>query len=94
MATCISATQVLLSTRSFIGTSSRRNVQYPDLLDVGGMGPCKVAVQFRSSVFSKNRGTKPPAKPMAAYKAASAAVARWLAETTFEQPTLADCEGR
>ena len=63
----------------------------PDLLHFGDMGPCKVAVQFRSNVFSKHRGTKPPAKPMVAFKAASAVVARWLVETTFVQPAVADC---
>ena len=63
----------------------------PGLLQFGGMGCCKVAVQFRSSVFTHNRGTKPPAKPMAAFKAASAVVALWLAETTFEEPTVTEC---
>ena len=64
----------------------------PGLLDVFGMGFCKVAVQFRSSVFSKNRGTLPPATPMVAFKAASGVVARWLVHTAFAQPTVADCE--
>ena len=64
----------------------------PPLLDFGSWGPCKVAVQFRCHVFSGHRGTKPPAKPIAAFQAASAVVARWLVETPLRLPGKADCE--
>ena len=64
----------------------------PPLLDFGSWGPCKVAVQFRCHVFSENRGTKPAAKPIAAFQAASAVVARWLVETSLRLPGKADCE--
>ena len=63
----------------------------PDLLDFGGMGPCKVAVQLRCSVFKRNRGTNPPASPIIAFQAASAVVA-WLVEAELRLPSLAECQ--
>ena len=69
-----------------------RGLEQPPLLDFGSWGPCKVAVQFRCHVSSENRGTKPPAKPIAAFQAASAVVARWLVETPLRLPSEADCE--
>ena len=66
----------------------------PDLLDFGEMGPCKVAVQLRCSVFQKNRGTVPPASPIIAFQAASSVVASWLVECPLRLPTLTECESR
>ena len=53
--------------------------------------PCKVAIQLRCEVFKANRGTKPPAKPMNVFKAASAAVAAWLCSRQINLPTLEQC---
>ena len=67
-------------------------VEEGGLIEFGDMGPCKLALQLRCSVFGLNRGTKPPAKPMIAFKAASSVVASWLRETNFAMPTAEDCE--
>ena len=63
-----------------------------DLLEFQGMGTCKVAVQLRCSVFSRNRATTPPATPIKAFQAASAVVARWLAGTPLRMPARERCE--
>ena len=68
------------------------NTPLPDLLDFGDMGPCKVAVQLRCSVFQKNRGIVPPASPIIAFQAASSVVARWLVEFPLRLPTLVECQ--
>lgn len=59
---------------------------------IPGMGLCKVAFQLRCDTFVHNRGTVFPAAPHEGWKAASAVVAKWLAKTVIQLPTVKNCE--
>ena len=61
-----------------------------ELLEFGGMGPVKLAIQLRCDTFALNRGRSPPASPKAALEAASEAVLRWLLEIPLALPTLGE----
>ena len=55
----------------------------------GGMGPCKVALQFRCNLFPRNRGRT--TTPKLARKLIAEVVQPWLAETSLLLPGLGDC---
>ena len=63
-----------------------------ELLEFGGMGPVKLAIQLRCDTFALNRGRSPPASPKAALEAASKAVLRWLLEIPLALPTLEEAQ--
>ena len=53
---------------------------------------CKLAVQFRCSLWNDNRATNPPASPIAAFQAAAEVIATWLAGAALRLPSKASCE--
>ena len=53
---------------------------------------CKLAVQFRCSLWNDNRATNPPASPIAAFQAAADVIATWLASAALRLPSKASCE--
>ena len=63
-----------------------------ELLQFGGMGLVKLAIQLRCDTFALNRGRSPPASPKHALKAASEAVQRWLLKVPLALPTLEEAQ--
>ena len=63
-----------------------------ELLEFGGMGPVKLAIQLRCDTFALNRGRSPPASPKAALQAASQAILRWLLNVPLALPTLEEAQ--
>jgi len=66
----------------------------PQLMDFRGLNSahCKLAVQFRRSLWNDNRATNPPASPIAAFQAAGEVIAEWLAIAALRLPSKASCE--
>jgi len=66
----------------------------PELMDFHGLNSahCKLAVQFRCSLWNDNRATNPPASPIAAFQAAAEVIAEWLANAALRLPSKASCE--
>ena len=63
-----------------------------ELLQFGGMGLVKLAIQLRCDTFALNLGRSPPASPKHALKAASEAVQRWLMKVPLALPTLEEAQ--
>ena len=63
-----------------------------ELLEFGGMGPVKLAIQLRCDTFASARARAPPASPKVVHEAASEAVQRWLLEVPLALPTLEEAQ--
>ena len=61
------------------------------LTEFPGLGPAKVTILLRCSVFRSSRGSVSP-NPTEVYNVVQDVCARWLAETALSLPSLAECQ--